>query len=37
VPSVGDGLNPNVEAVAARHPDFVALYRSTLDETARPS
>ena len=34
VPSVGDGLNPNVEAVAARHPDFVALYRSTLDETA---
>lgn len=34
VPSVGDGLNPNVEAVAAQRPDFVALYRSALDETA---
>ncbi len=34
VPSVGDGLNPNVEAVAARRPDLVVLYRSTLNETA---
>lgn len=34
VPSVGDGLNPNVEAVAARQPDFVALYRSALDQAA---
>src|SRR3989442_10351649 len=34
VPSVGDGLNPNIEAVSARHPDLVVLYRSTLDETA---
>lgn len=28
VPSVGDGMPPSVEAVAARHPDLVALYRS---------
>jgi iron complex transport system substrate-binding protein len=28
VPSVGDGLPPNVEAVAARRPDLVVLYRS---------
>ena len=28
VPSVGDGLNPNVEAVAARQPDLVILYDS---------
>ncbi len=34
VPSVGDGLNPNVEAVAARRPDLVVLYRSALNETA---
>ncbi len=34
VPSVGDGLNPNVEAVAARRPDLVVLYRSQLNETA---
>jgi ABC-type Fe3+-hydroxamate transport system substrate-binding protein len=34
VPSVGDGLNPNLEAVAARHPDLVVLYRSALNETA---
>src|SRR5690349_22790110 len=34
VPSVGDGLNPNIEAVAARHPDLVVLYRSALNETA---
>src|SRR5438046_620631 len=34
VPSVGDGLNPNLEAVAARRPDLVILYRSALNETA---
>ncbi len=34
VPSVGDGLNPSVEAVAARRPDLVVLYRSTLDAAA---
>ena len=34
VPSVGDGLNPNVEAVAARQPDLVILYKSALDERA---
>lgn len=34
IPSVGDGLNPNIEAVAARHPDLVLLYRSALNETA---
>ena len=34
IPSVGDGLNPNIEAVAARHPDLVVLYRSALNETA---
>lgn len=34
VPSVGDGLNPSVEAIAARHPDLVLLYRSPLTETA---
>lgn len=28
IPSVGDGLPPNVEAVAARQPDLVVLYRS---------
>lgn len=28
VPSVGDGLPPNVEAVLSRHPDLVLLYRS---------
>src|SRR2546426_1819277 len=27
-PSVGDGMPPHVEAVAARHPDLVVLYRS---------
>lgn len=31
---VGDGLNPNIEAVAARRPDLVVLYRSPLNETA---
>ncbi len=34
VPVVGDGLNPNLEAVAARRPDLVVLYRSSLNETA---
>ncbi|HZI21114.1 MAG TPA: helical backbone metal receptor [Gemmatimonadales bacterium] len=28
VPNVGDGIPPNVEAVAARHPDLVVLYRA---------
>ena len=34
VPDVGDGLNPNIEAIAARQPDLVVLYRSALNETA---
>src|SRR5947208_6986748 len=34
VPSVGDGMPPNVEAVAARHPDLVVLYRSGPNVTA---
>lgn len=34
VPSVGDGISPNVEAVAAREPDLVLLYRSALNATA---
>jgi ABC-type Fe3+-hydroxamate transport system substrate-binding protein len=34
VPSVGDGLNPNVEAIAARNPDLVVLYRSPHTEAA---
>ncbi len=34
VPSVGDGLNPNIEAIAARRPDLVVLYRSQVNETA---
>src|SRR6266568_9029325 len=34
VPSVGDGLNPNIEAVAGRRPDLVVLYRAPLNETA---
>jgi len=34
VPVVGDGLSPNVEAIAARRPDLVLLYRSPLTETA---
>jgi len=34
VPDVGDGLNPNLEAIAARRPDLVVLYRSQLNETA---
>lgn len=34
VPSVGDGLNPNIEAVVARQPDLVVLYRSQLTDAA---
>ena len=34
VPSVGDGLNPNLEAVIAARPDLVVLYRSALNESA---
>jgi iron complex transport system substrate-binding protein len=34
VSDVGDGLNPNLEAVAARRPDLVLLYQSPLNETA---
>jgi iron complex transport system substrate-binding protein len=34
VADVGDGLNPDVEAVAALQPDLVLLYRSALTEVA---
>src|SRR5436853_2802036 len=34
VPSVGAGMPPNVEAVAARRPDLVVLYRSGPNVTA---
>src|SRR3989454_797816 len=34
VPSVGDGMPPNIEAVAARRPDLVVLYRSGPNVTA---
>lgn len=34
VPSVGDGIPPNVEAVAARKPDLVVLYNSGANVTA---
>jgi len=34
VPDVGDGISPNVEAVAARHPDLVILYASSADRAA---
>jgi ABC-type Fe3+-hydroxamate transport system substrate-binding protein len=34
VPSVGDGLAPNVEAVAARRPDLVVLYAASANATA---
>jgi iron complex transport system substrate-binding protein len=31
---VGDGLNPSVEAIVARHPDLVLLYRSAHTDAA---
>ncbi|HET7295749.1 MAG TPA: helical backbone metal receptor, partial [Gemmatimonadales bacterium] len=34
IPSVGDGMPPSVEAVAARRPDLVVLYRSGPNVTA---
>lgn len=34
VPVVGDGLEPNIEAVAAARPDLVVLYRSPSNATA---
>jgi len=34
VPDVGDGLEPNVEAVAARRPDLVVLYASAANRPA---
>src|SRR6266516_1176222 len=34
VPSVGEALPPNVEAVAARRPDLVVLYKSGQNATA---
>lgn len=33
-PVVGDGLDPNIEAVAATHPDLVVLYRSPSNANA---
>jgi ABC-type Fe3+-hydroxamate transport system substrate-binding protein len=35
VPSVGDGIQPSVEAVVARQPDLVVLYKSAQNESAR--
>jgi iron complex transport system substrate-binding protein len=34
VPSVGDGLDPNVELVVARHPDLVIFYASPANDRA---
>ncbi len=34
VPSVGEGFDPNVEAVAARRPDLVVLYHSGVNSGA---
>lgn len=34
VPVVGDGLDPNLEAVAGVHPDLVVLYRSGMNAQA---
>jgi len=34
VPSVGEGLPPNIEAVAARKPDLVVVYKSGANMTA---
>lgn len=34
VPSLGDGINPNLEAIVARKPDLVILYASGQNATA---
>lgn len=34
IPSVGDGLSPNVESILARRPDLVVFYASPANETA---
>ncbi len=34
VPSVGDGLNPNIEVIAALRPDWVMLYASPSNDVA---
>ncbi|MFQ6046626.1 MAG: ABC transporter substrate-binding protein [Gemmatimonadales bacterium] len=34
VPSVGDGLNPNVEAIVARRPDLVVFYAAASNQSA---
>lgn len=34
VPSVGDGLGPNIEAVIAQHPDLVLIYKATANNDA---
>jgi iron complex transport system substrate-binding protein len=35
IPSVGDGIRPNVEAVLAVHPDLVVIYASADNRPAR--
>jgi len=34
IPSVGDGLSPNVESIMAQRPDLVVFYASPANETA---
>ena len=34
IPSVGDGLNPNVESILARRPDLVVFYASPANQPA---
>jgi iron complex transport system substrate-binding protein len=34
IPSVGDGLSPNVESILSRRPDLVVFYASPANETA---
>jgi ABC-type Fe3+-hydroxamate transport system substrate-binding protein len=34
VPDVGDAIDPNVEAIAARHPDLVIVYPSNANQQA---